>query len=71
MPHQFFKGIFVQFLNFFLKVDDHKVLIYFDNILIPTKTKKNNLKMLSRVLQIMSENHLEMRLDEWHFLQDS
>lgn len=61
---------FQRYINLIFKelLDEGLILIYLDDILIPTTTVKDNLEILEQVLHLMSINKLELRLDKCYFL---
>lgn len=51
-------------------INEEKILIYLDDILIATETIDEHFELLDIVLTIMAENALELRLDKCSFVQN-
>lgn len=49
-------------------LDERKILIYLDDILIATKTVDENFEILQQVLNVIVSNCLELRLEKCAFL---
>lgn len=52
-------------------IEAEKIFIYFDDMLIATKTFEENLTILKEVFRILSDNLLELRLDKCSFFKKS
>lgn len=50
-------------------LDTNKVLIYLDDILIPTQTMDENLKIIAEVLDLLSQYKLELKISKYRFLK--
>lgn len=63
---------FSRFLNEIFKdlIRDRKILLYLDDILIATVTVEENLQILKVVLDRLTKNLLELRLDKCSFLME-
>ncbi|CAK9817732.1 Transposon Ty3-I Gag-Pol polyprotein [Anthophora plagiata] len=63
-------SFFMRFINtaFRKLLDERKILIYLDDILIVTKTIDENLKILKETLDILVENRLELKFEKCAFL---
>lgn len=48
-------------------LEEGKILLYLDDILIATKTINENLKILREVLDLMSKHKLELKFSKYHF----
>lgn len=61
---------FQRYINLIFKelLEEGLILIYLDDILIPSTTVKDNLEILGQVLHLMYLNKLELRLDKCYFL---
>lgn len=74
MPFGFFNSpaIFMRYINniFHSLIEQIKILIYLDDILISTHIVDENFEILIEVFSIMSQNHLKLRLDKCSFLQE-
>lgn len=49
-------------------LDQNKIIIYLDDLLIATETVEENLSILKEVLTVMVNNKLELRVDKCYFL---
>lgn len=58
--------IFMRYINniFHSLIEQNKILIYLNDILIITHTFDEKLEILIEVYSIMSQNHFELRLDK-------
>jgi len=64
--------VFQRFINniFSKLINDNKILLYLDDILIATETIEEHLKILKDVFQIATQNKLMFRLDKCSFLYE-
>lgn len=62
--------VFMRYINSIFQnlLEQDKVLIYIDDILIATKTIEENLDTLGKVLDLLVRNKLSLRLDKCSFL---
>lgn len=62
---------FMRYINLIFSnlLNKNKVLIYIDDILVPSLTIQENLDILSEVFDLLVENNLTLRLDKCYFLQ--
>ncbi|KAK9739910.1 Retroviral aspartyl protease [Popillia japonica] len=62
-------SIFSRYINLLFKklLRDNEICIFLDDILIATQTVEENLDILKKVLNIMAENCLQLRLDKCYF----
>lgn len=72
LPFGFCNGpsIFMRYIKniFYELINQNKILIYLDDILISTETVKNNIQTLTEVFYIMTQNHLELRVDKCRYI---
>lgn len=65
-PACFSRFIQIVFDEFIRK---NEVIVYFDDIMLATETIEEHLELLSRVLKVMKNKQLEIRLDKTQFLK--
>lgn len=51
-------------------INENKIVIYLDDILIATENVDEHIEILKSVLTLMKQNKLELRLDKCKFLQE-
>lgn len=51
-------------------LEEEKILLYLDDILIATKTIEDNLKILIEILQLLAKHKLELKFCKWFFLKE-
>jgi transposase InsO family protein len=63
-------SFFMRFINTAFRelLDENKIQIYLDDLLIATETVEENLEILKRVLRILVDNKLELKLRKCEFL---
>lgn len=65
-------SVFQRYINKIFKdlITSGELLIYIDDLLIATETKDEHFKVLKKVLEVVSENNLQLRLDKCMFLYE-
>ncbi|KAK9696742.1 Integrase core domain [Popillia japonica] len=66
-------SIFQRYINFIFQdhIQDNRIQIYMDDLLIATNTIDENLQILKDVINRMMEHNLKLRMDKCQFLQTS
>lgn len=60
---RFIQNVFDEFIR------KNEMIVYFDDIMLATETIEEHLELLSRVLKVMKNKQLEIRLDKTQFLK--
>jgi len=60
---RFIQNVFDEFIR------KNEVIVYFDDIMLATETIEGHLELLSKVLKVMKNKQLEIRLDKSQFLK--
>lgn len=63
-------SVFMRYINTIFRdlLDQNKIMIYIDDIVIATKTIDENLEILKNVFQLLVNNKLTLRIDKCSFL---
>ncbi|XP_062707754.1 uncharacterized protein LOC109406092 isoform X1 [Aedes albopictus] len=64
-------AMFVKYITKVLDpfIRDGRIVVFIDDMMIASKSVEEHLQTLSKVLQVLSDNHLELQLSKCHFLK--